>query len=231
MPPGWSAHKITCTLLIRQEVFQSRQLAACLLAAHLLLLWLFLDHRWCAAEGGAGGLWRSFTERIQRHSSQPSQHRLPVEEEQQSAMHSNGLSNGSSVIQRPPANGRGKAVGTAAKLPHQPADTRMLPLDAAHVLLILFSGNFVGIVCARTLHYQFYAWYFQSLPLLLWSVRMPSVLRVALWVAIETVWNVYPPTAASSLTLLACHGALLAVLLRRPVDAYFFGKPASEHDE
>ena len=107
----------------------------------------------------------------------------------------------------------------------------MAPLDAAHVLLILFSGNFVGIVCARTLHYQFYAWYFQSLPLLLWSVRIPSPLRVLLWAAIETVWNLYPPTAASSLTLLACHGILLAMLLRRPTDPSFFGKTILEHDE
>ena len=218
---------MTCASLTWQEVFQSRQLAACLLAAHLLLLWLFLDHRWCAAEGGAGGLWRSFMERTQQNSRQPSQ-QSSAEEQHQEPMHSNGLSDGMSA-QRPPANGRRKVV-TAAQSAH-PADTRMLPLDAAHVLLILFSGNFVGIVCARTLHYQFYAWYFQSLPLLLWSVRMPSILRMALWVAIETVWNVYPPTAASSLSLLVCHGVLLAMLLRRPTDPYFFGKPASEHDD
>ena len=224
-----SVHIMTGTCVTRQEVFQSRQLAACLLAAHLLLLWLFLDHRWCAAEGGAGGLWRSFMERIRPDSSQPSQQTPPAEEQQQpAAVHSNGLSNGMRV-QRPQVDGRGKAAVTA-EAAHS-VGTRMLPLDAAHVLLILFSGNFVGIVCARTLHYQFYAWYFQSLPLLLWSVCMPSVLRVALWAAIETVWNVYPPTASSSLTLLACHGVLLAMLLRRPADAYFFGKPASEHDE
>ena len=29
---------------------------------------------------------------------------------------------------------------------------------AAEALWIVFSGNFVGIVCARTLHFQFYAW-------------------------------------------------------------------------
>lgn len=31
-------------------------------------------------------------------------------------------------------------------------------LGAAHILLILFSGNFLGILCARTLHFQFYSW-------------------------------------------------------------------------
>lgn len=32
------------------------------------------------------------------------------------------------------------------------------PTAAAHVVATLFSGNFIGIVCARTLHYQFYSW-------------------------------------------------------------------------
>ncbi len=31
-------------------------------------------------------------------------------------------------------------------------------LSAKHVLFVVFSGNFIGIVCARTLHYQFYSW-------------------------------------------------------------------------
>ena len=187
-------------------MFQSRQLAACLLAAHLLLLWLCVEHRWCAAEGGFGGVWRRFLERTQ-------QNRRPR----------------AADSQRGPANGKGHSA--AQRHAAEPTDPRMAPLDAAHVLLILFSGNFVGIVCARTLHYQFYAWYFQSLPLLLWSVRMPSPLRVLLWAVIETVWNLYPPTAASSLTLLVCHGILLIMLLRRPTDPSFFGKLSLEHDE
>ena len=31
-------------------------------------------------------------------------------------------------------------------------------LSAKHMLYVVFSGNFIGIVCARTLHYQFYSW-------------------------------------------------------------------------
>ena len=192
-----------------QEVFQSKQLAACLLAAHLLLLWLFVEHRWCAAEGGFGGVWRPFLERTQHTSSMK-----PADSQQ-------GL----------PANGKGHSAAAQSHAAAPAGPQRMAPLDAAHVLLMLFSGNFVGIVCARTLHYQFYAWYFQSLPLLLWSVQLPSPVRVLLWALIETVWNLYPPTAASSLTLLFCHGVLLAMLLRRPTDPSFFGKMSLEHDE
>lgn len=46
--------------------------------------------------------------------------------------------------------------------PRSPAAQLQLPrlpqLPASHILLLVFSGNFIGIVCARTLHYQFYSW-------------------------------------------------------------------------
>jgi alpha-1,3-mannosyltransferase len=38
-----------------------------------------------------------------------------------------------------------------------------------YIAWVLLSSNFVGIAFARTLHYQFYAWYFHALPLLLWA--------------------------------------------------------------
>lgn len=40
------------------------------------------------------------------------------------------------------------------------------------IVLSLFTSNLIGIICARSLHYQFYAWYAQSLPLLLWNVNL-----------------------------------------------------------
>jgi len=32
----------------------------------------------------------------------------------------------------------------------------------------MFTGNFIGIVFCRSLHFQFYVWYYHTLPLLLW---------------------------------------------------------------
>lgn len=40
----------------------------------------------------------------------------------------------------------------------------------ADVLYPMFIANFVGIAFSRSLHYQFYAWYYHTIPFLLWSV-------------------------------------------------------------
>lgn len=85
-------------------------------------------------------------------------------------------------------------------------------LGAAEVVGVMMASNFVGVVFARTLHYQFYAWYFHSLPFLLWHAPMPTAVRLCTFAAIECCWNVYPPSAHSALLLLGCHALLLAGL-------------------
>lgn len=44
-------------------------------------------------------------------------------------------------------------------------------------LLPLFTANMIGIAVSRSLHYQFYVWYFHSLPYLLWSTSYSVWLR------------------------------------------------------
>ncbi|KAJ2585548.1 dolichyl-P-Man:Man(5)GlcNAc(2)-PP-dolichol alpha-1,3-mannosyltransferase, partial [Coemansia sp. RSA 1722] len=39
--------------------------------------------------------------------------------------------------------------------------------SAEEIVAVVFTSNFVGVVCARSLHYQFYSWYFHMLPHLL----------------------------------------------------------------
>jgi len=83
------------------------------------------------------------------------------------------------------------------------------------VIKVMFMSNFIGMCFARSLHYQFYVWYFHTLPFLLWSIKIPSVLRLLLLGLIELAWNTYPSTNISSAMLHACHLVLLFGLLFR----------------
>ncbi|KAL3849769.1 hypothetical protein ACJIZ3_011651 [Penstemon smallii] len=89
-------------------------------------------------------------------------------------------------------------------------------LTTEHIATTMFVGNFIGIVCARSLHYQFYSWYFYSLPYLLWRTTFPSWLRLVLFTAVEFCWNVYPSNMYSSLLLLVAHLIILGGLWSAP---------------
>ncbi|KAK6260222.1 Glycosyltransferase [Theobroma cacao] len=82
-------------------------------------------------------------------------------------------------------------------------------LKKEYITTTMFVGNFIGIVCARSLHYQFYSWYFYSLPYLLWRTPFPTLLRVFLFLGVELCWNVYPSNSCSSVLLLCLHLVIL----------------------
>ncbi|NWS40360.1 ALG3 mannosyltransferase, partial [Probosciger aterrimus] len=90
------------------------------------------------------------------------------------------------------------------------------PLNAsAQIIFILFSSNFLGVCCSRSLHYQFYVWYFHTLPYLLWctpTAKLAHMPKVLLLGVIELCWNTYPSTVCSSLSLHICHGLVLLQL-------------------
>ncbi|KAL6063806.1 dolichyl-P-Man:Man(5)GlcNAc(2)-PP-dolichol alpha-1,3-mannosyltransferase [Balamuthia mandrillaris] len=100
-------------------------------------------------------------------------------------------------------------------------------LDAEHIVLLLFTGNFIGIVCARSLHYQFYVWYFHTIPFLLHHAEYPRHLKVILFCCIEALWNVYPSTPTSSACLLFCHVVLLLGLFLAPIPSPFSSSASS----
>lgn len=95
-------------------------------------------------------------------------------------------------------------------------------LSEAQMVRFLFECNLIGILCARSLHYQFLAWYSLSIPFLLLngqpnsSRTLASQLgrgRLLVYFAIEYCWNVFPSTALSSLLLLFMNAALLLTSL------------------
>uniref|UniRef100_A0A673AM36 Dol-P-Man:Man(5)GlcNAc(2)-PP-Dol alpha-1,3-mannosyltransferase n=1 Tax=Sphaeramia orbicularis TaxID=375764 RepID=A0A673AM36_9TELE len=96
----------------------------------------------------------------------------------------------------------------------------------SQVVLILFTSNFIGMCFSRSLHYQFYVWYFHTLPYLLWSggvKKLAHLLRVLILGLIELSWNTYPSTNSSSAALHVCHLIILLCLWLAP--------PLSSHPE
>ena len=83
------------------------------------------------------------------------------------------------------------------------------------VILPLFLANFIGLVCARSLHYQFYVWYFHSLPYLSWFTDYHVSFKLLILFLIEFCWNQYPSTIYSSSLLHMCHLMLLIGIARK----------------
>ncbi|KAI3647011.1 hypothetical protein MP228_007232 [Amoeboaphelidium protococcarum] len=108
---------------------------------------------------------------------------------------------------------------------------QMASIDALNIVTMLALSNLVGICFSRSLHYQFYSWYFWSLPFLVAysiNVLLPKssesdsnqpqfiVNHLVAWsngvtviFTIEYCWNVYPATPLSSAILLCCNSFVL----------------------
>jgi alpha-1,3-mannosyltransferase len=72
------------------------------------------------------------------------------------------------------------------------------------VLTTVLSAMMIGCLCARSLHYQFYAYIAWSTPFLLWQAGLHPIVVYAVWAGQEVAWNVYPSTNASSLVVVGC---------------------------
>lgn len=78
----------------------------------------------------------------------------------------------------------------------------------------LFVANFVGVTFSRSLHYQFYVWYYHTLPYLAWCTDYNVALKLTILGVVELCWNTYPSTMFSSAALHLCHLALLYRILK-----------------
>ncbi|NXA31066.1 ALG3 mannosyltransferase, partial [Eudromia elegans] len=118
--------------------------------------------------------------------------------------------------QRKPPSPPFFSAGLGGRRGMRPAASCVCRLNAcAQIVFVLFSSNFLGVCCSRSLHYQFYVWYFHTLPYLLWctpTAKLAHMPKVLLLGVIELCWNTYPSTACSSLSLHACHGLVLLQL-------------------
>ncbi|KAL8960830.1 MAG: hypothetical protein Q9193_002529 [Seirophora villosa] len=77
-------------------------------------------------------------------------------------------------------------------------------VTASFIMTAILTSMMVGLLCARSLHYQFYAYIAWSSPFLLWKSKMHPMGIYAVWAAQEWAWNVYPSTNASSAVVVTC---------------------------
>lgn len=71
-------------------------------------------------------------------------------------------------------------------------------VNPEYILTTILTANSIGMLCARSLHYQFFAWTAWATPFLLFRSGMHPVLMYGVWAAQEWAWNVYPSTDLSS---------------------------------
>jgi len=87
-------------------------------------------------------------------------------------------------------------------------------VTADFVMTSLLTANIIGLLFARSLHYQFYAYLAWTTPYLLWRATGSPVVVCALWAAQEWAWNVFPSTPASSATVVAVLATTVVLVWR-----------------
>jgi len=95
-------------------------------------------------------------------------------------------------------------------------DPQKINFSQNEVISMFFVSNMIGVTFARSLHYQFYVWYYHTLYFLLWhGTRISSAVRLTILGFIELAWNTYPSTVYSSNILHFCHGLILLLLFQK----------------
>lgn len=220
--------------MVPEDVFLSPQFAAVLLSAHLTLLGTFSHYRWTAgSEGIWKTLLRFLTGRklctaaTTRMNANASEDTVTHEPHAMAQAQDSSASltrprtrsvtarasaqkdhvSGRKAFEGAPGSTGQKHHGSLGAHKHvsQQSGDAILELSNGELVEIVLCSNLIGMLCARSLHYQFYCWYFHSLPFLLWRTQFPLVVRCAFLIAIEWCWNVFPSTNASSSVLLASH--------------------------
>lgn len=81
-----------------------------------------------------------------------------------------------------------------------------------YILTTILTANVIGLLFARSLHYQFYAYLAWSTPYLLWRSGQHPVSQYVLWAAQEWAWNVFPSTPLSSAVVVGVMAITVALV-------------------
>lgn len=214
-------HKWTVNYrFLPRDQFENRYFHLGLLAAHLLLLLAFAmpTYRYFKSYSRLRELQRQFQVQIDAKNRSESLKKTKAlkklkatkTEEALSAEQKSFLNSFESMLKKSSPN---QADKPKTDVPADDEPTKyevFFDKSVQLAILPLFLANFIGIVCARSLHYQFYVWYFHSLPYLVWFTDYNFSLRFLIMGLIEYAWNTYPSTNISSALLHISHVILLA---------------------
>lgn len=78
----------------------------------------------------------------------------------------------------------------------QKAIVRQMSSD--FILTAMLSSIAIGMLCARSLHYQFFSWIAWATPWLLYKTKINPLLQVFVWLGQEIAWNQFPANELSS---------------------------------
>ena len=102
--------------------------------------------------------------------------------------------------------------------PFNPLEERQVAarVTPEFVMTTILSANVIGLLFARSLHYQFYSYLAWSTPYLLWRSGVHPVVQYGLWALQEWAWNVFPSTPASSVVVVVVMGITVALIAASP---------------
>lgn len=72
------------------------------------------------------------------------------------------------------------------------------------ILTTMLTAMTIGMLCARSLHFQFFAWLGWSTPFLLWRSGLNPVMVYVVWFGQELAWNIFPSNDLSSKIVVSC---------------------------
>lgn len=78
-----------------------------------------------------------------------------------------------------------------------------IPLLAPQDIVGLFAEcGVIGMLCSRSLHYQFYTWYFHMIPFILYGYKEIHVIwKLLIFLMLELSWSIYPANSFGSIIL------------------------------
>ncbi|KAK8127692.1 alpha-1-3-mannosyltransferase [Apiospora sp. TS-2023a] len=102
---------------------------------------------------------------------------------------------------------------------HSPFSAQEEPMVASgvtstYIMTTILTANIIGLLFARSLHYQFYSYIAWATPYLLWRSGAHPIFQYVLWAVQEWAWNVFPSTPVSS-------GVVIAAMVITTASSWF----------